>query len=760
MRLLFAVCIATAIFEAVAVAQPRGLAPEEDTLSAADFGTYRAVIIGIDDYTSWEPLEFAERDARELRDILTEHYGFAPERVVTLLGSEATESRIMTSLRDMLEHSQESDNLLIYYAGHGQLDTTTNTGFWIPVDGSGRDESTWIPFSYIINLLNAEADKVKAKSVAVITDSCYGGALLSTRSSRTPGAPEPTDERYVDSLRGFANQRSRQVIASGGFEEVPDRSQFAELLKAALRENTLRLVDLEFLFWEKIYPTLRRIGEQKPTMKQLIGGLGGDGLFVFLRDHPSGGPQPLPPGPDAEIAFWKSIEGSDNPELFREYIRRFPNGQFVLIARDRLLVLEHLAVPSVEGKSEADAKEALRMAGLEVGNVSRRESTHPRGTVLDQNPGAGSEARRGTAVDLTIASWPQVPDVVGLRKDEAVAVLHEHGFMAKASYPTPKGLAERGKTSAGPDTVIDQMPPAGSEAQPKTTVGLLLTGVIVPKLVGLDTKIAAATLEKIGLKVGQTKTEYVANERVGTVLDQFPKPGTAVAPGVAVDLSIAEIAPPSLVAPRDGAILDNGCGDQSDWVVWDFDWSDVSGASTYHLFVIGPGASVPAIDESNLNASFHREESLSYIAGHNLRGWRWKVRASVSGEWAAWSEEGTFDVEPLDTDCQYPLPVETEDRCYELVQGEIAWDYKGNKDWDPANVMRLCQGTSRAAEPGLCFERVMHGGIDWGGGTQWEWTNALDLCQGTNDATGTVDCFEGEIGRGRGWPEAIRACSK
>ena len=42
-------------------------------------------------------------------------------------------------------------------------------------------------------------------------------------------------------------------------------------------------------------------------------------------------PHPWSPG-QAELLFWESIEDSDNPELYQEYLRRFPDGVF---ARDR-----------------------------------------------------------------------------------------------------------------------------------------------------------------------------------------------------------------------------------------------------------------------------------------------------------------------------------------------------------------------------------------------------------------------------------------
>src|SRR5207245_10124495 len=78
------------------------------------------------------------------------------------------------------------------------------------------------------------------------------------------------------------------------------------------------------------------------------------------------------------------------------------------------------------------------------------------------------------------------------------------------------------------------------------------------------------------------------------------------------------------------------------------------------------------------------------------------------------------------------------------------------KDWNSDNVQNLCRGTSNPTEPPRCFDRVMHGGINWGGGTRWQWQNALDLCAGTNDAEATINCFQARIGQGVQWPAAIR----
>ena len=96
--------------------------------------------------------------------------------------------------------------------------------------------------------------------------------------------------------------------------------------------------------------------------------------------------------------------------------------------------------------------------------------------------------------------------------------------------------------------------------------------------------------------------------------------------------------------------------------------------------------------------------------------------------------------------------------CLDEVQGRIAWNYEGDRRWNESNLYALCRGTRRATQPGLCFNEVLHGGIDWGGGTRWEWENAIALCQGTSNARATIGCFEDAMHRRGDWRWAIERC--
>lgn len=109
---------------------------------------------------------------------------------------------------------------------------------------------------------------------------------------------------------------------------------------------------------------------------------------------------------------------------------------------------------------------------------------------------------------------------------------------------------------------------------------------------------------------------------------------------------------PTLISPQNNDELDNGCHDFSDAIEWTFEWSNVTDATKYHIYVIAPNASNPVIDTQVASSFYDFYRDGSYIAESKRYGRRWKVRAGNDyGQWSAWSQERTFDVEPLNTDC-------------------------------------------------------------------------------------------------------------
>jgi len=243
-------------------------------------GTYHALIIGIDNYREWNPLRTAVRDAVELRNVLVEDYGFDERNVRLRTDEEATRLRIISDLRELAASLGETDNLLVYFAGHGQLDDLTGDGYWIPVEGELKNPGTWISQATIKGILGSE--KARAKNVVVIADSCYSGTLL----RGGPSMLKMEGNAYLDKLAEAASKRSRQVITSGGLEPVADggrdgHSLFAYYLIKALRENDREVVDLENLFHTRVWAPVTQIGGQRPNVGRLKTPMDEDGQFVL-----------------------------------------------------------------------------------------------------------------------------------------------------------------------------------------------------------------------------------------------------------------------------------------------------------------------------------------------------------------------------------------------------------------------------------------------------------------------------------------------
>lgn len=186
------------------------------------FGQYHALIIGIQRYPLLNPLRTPIKDARVVAQMLAERYGFR----VQLL-EDATRSDILSALNTLRYQLTVDDNLLIYYAGHGELDELNDRGHWLPIDAAPNDMTNWLPNIAITDMLN----HMKARSVLVVSDSCYAGALLRSKSTSL--------DINVQLRR---SKRARTAITSGGLAPVLDsgkngHSVFANAFIGALSSN-------------------------------------------------------------------------------------------------------------------------------------------------------------------------------------------------------------------------------------------------------------------------------------------------------------------------------------------------------------------------------------------------------------------------------------------------------------------------------------------------------------------------------------------
>jgi carboxyl-terminal processing protease len=106
----------------------------------------------------------------------------------------------------------------------------------------------------------------------------------------------------------------------------------------------------------------------------------------------------------------------------------------------------------------------------------------------------------------------------------------------------------------------------------------------------------------------------------------------------------------TLISPQNQAVLDNGCYPVMNTISWFFKWKSCSGTTSYRLYVKRAATTMPLIDIIT-NDTVYRYTSDGAISNNDILGWKWKVYVSTDRGTGEWSEERTFDVEQLNTDC-------------------------------------------------------------------------------------------------------------
>ena len=196
-----------------------------------------ALIIGINKYQNVDPLNYAVNDAKKIKSILIEKYGFSNDNIRFLTDKKATKDNIMEAFNEILLTAGEKDRVVVFYAGHGdtfKLPNGGDMGYLIPVDGSNLKEKiylTSIPMSDFEQI----AKMSPAKHILYLVDACYGGLSLDTRGL--------SKEQTPSYLKKMTDKKGRQVITAGGKDEkVMEKAEwghsaFTKSLIAGLEED-------------------------------------------------------------------------------------------------------------------------------------------------------------------------------------------------------------------------------------------------------------------------------------------------------------------------------------------------------------------------------------------------------------------------------------------------------------------------------------------------------------------------------------------
>ncbi len=197
-------------------------------------------------------------------------------------------------------------------------------------------------------------------------------------------------------------------------------------------------------------------------------------------------------------------------------------------------------VPALLSKTEAQARDRLDEAGLDVGKVSHAHSdTVDRGQIISTEPGVGDRIRKNDSVSFTVSDGPdrvKLPDLEGYRLDRARTLLKdeglEPGMVTKAfSEEVPTGF------------VVSTKPAAGTTVRGGSAVALVVSKgrpVDVPDVTGDDLDEARTELSEAGLKVKVAEKRVNSEHDSGQVARQTPEPGSEAAEGDTVTLTVSK----------------------------------------------------------------------------------------------------------------------------------------------------------------------------------------------------------------------------
>lgn len=202
------------------------------------FGRYRALLIGNSNYVHAPKLDSPVNEVDVIGALLEKKYGFK----VTKL-KNATRDQILRKLDDLHEELRETDNLLVYYTGHG-AESASREGFWIPVDGESPTSTgatrtrLWVSSAEVRELLSVMAPL----HILVVADSCYSARFLQFKGipSISPGV---SLQVFMSTFGEMYAKKSRTALTSGGLAPVVDAndgsrmSPFAKAFVAYLERN-------------------------------------------------------------------------------------------------------------------------------------------------------------------------------------------------------------------------------------------------------------------------------------------------------------------------------------------------------------------------------------------------------------------------------------------------------------------------------------------------------------------------------------------
>jgi tetratricopeptide (TPR) repeat protein len=334
-------------------------APQVDQINVLPVKSKRwALVIGVDKYTDPQisPLKGSDNDARLIADSLVRYAGFPQDQVILLstdqpIERQPTRVNILRRLSNLNSAVPKDGLLLVSFAGHGM--ERSGQAFLLPSDAQISDQISFLEETAIsMNRVKERIKETGVRQVVMLLDACRND----------PGgradAPNNLSNAYTNAFSFDVRNREVQafatVYATGigqrAFEYTEKKQGYfswaiVEGLKGGAANDKGEITLSQLVKYvqdtvpKRIAIDLGSTKQQKPFA--MIEGYRADELVVAVTNSASMSSNNTTPNvnlvdPAAiELSYWDTIRNSNNPEDFKSYLEKYPDGQFASLARSR-----------------------------------------------------------------------------------------------------------------------------------------------------------------------------------------------------------------------------------------------------------------------------------------------------------------------------------------------------------------------------------------------------------------------------------------
>ena len=280
-------------------------AQEKRGLIVASMGR-AALVIGNDTYVA-SPLRTAVNDARDIAKAL-ERLNF---RVTSAFNVD--KKSLTKAIDDFAAGMSDGDWAVVYFAGHGiQID---GQNYLAPIDFDPKDMTDAEFDSYPASRLIQKVQKKNPKINTLFLDACRKNSFRTSKPETQGLAPmEGGPGSYI-------------VFAAAPGKTVPDtisgrHSLFAGFLLDALKKPNLTLGQVFSHVRDKVYVASNQ--EQLPVNSSSATA---DVRFRELKVA-SETPAEQELSYEEDLKQWNSVKDASGPELFQDYLKKYPRGNF------------------------------------------------------------------------------------------------------------------------------------------------------------------------------------------------------------------------------------------------------------------------------------------------------------------------------------------------------------------------------------------------------------------------------------------------